>query len=252
MLVARRPDGQTLWERPLGGKAVRIEVADDGTVIVAQTYAGGTALRAFGPDGTERWLLPTEHLPLWMAIGADGTLYFTTPADVRGSAVVDPGLVWAVGPDGRLRWTYRGAQITMADPIVGGDGTIYVGASPLVALHPDGSRAWAFPPTARSLVPRVIGGDGTLYAEGDGTWFAIPGPSARARVTPPSPEGQRRLIAGLRLTPTRFRMRGRAQLCPSPGRGAGRRRRSSPPCASPSSATPQSWSPSAGSAGGRW
>jgi len=218
-LVARRPDGETLWERPLGGRAVRMEVADDGTLIVAQTYAGGTALRAVAPDGTERWMLRTEHLPLWMAIGADGTLYFTTPADVRGSAVVDPGLVWVVGPEGSPRWTYRGARIAMADPIVGGDGTIYVGACPLVALHPDGTRAWSFPPTAWPLVPRVIGGDGTLYAEGGGAWFAIPGPSARARVTPPSPEGQRRLIAVLRLTPTRFRMRGPAQLCPSPRRG---------------------------------
>jgi hypothetical protein len=217
-LVARRPDGQTLWERPLGGRALRLAVADDGTVIVAQGLQGGTGLRTFAPDGSERWTLPTEHLPFWMAVGGDGTVYVSTPGAVRAGKVVDRGLVWAVGSNGRVTWTYRGGYIAVADPIVGGDGTVYVGGSPLVALHPDGTRAWSFPAASRPIVPRVIGADGTLFAEGGGgAMFALAGPSAPVRVTPPSPARQRALIAGLRLRPARFRMRGQASLCPTPG-----------------------------------
>jgi hypothetical protein len=93
-----------------------------------------------------------------------------------------------------------------------------VGGSPLVALHPDGTRAWSFPAASRPIVPRVIGADGTLFAEGGGgAMFALAGPSAPVRVTPPSPARQRALIAGLRLRPARFRMRGQASLCPTPG-----------------------------------
>jgi outer membrane protein assembly factor BamB len=222
-LVARRPDGQTLWQRPLAAPANRVAVTGDGTVIVLQGLTspeGGTALLAVAPDGSERWTLPTGRDTNGMAIGADGTVYLVDARGIqRADGLLVPGVLRAIGPDGSVRWTYRD-RVANADPIVGGDGTIYVGGSPLVALHPDGTRAWAFPPASRPIVPTAIGGDGTLFAEGGGgAMLALAGPSAPARVTPPSPARQRVLIAGLRLRPARFRMRGRASLCATPGLG---------------------------------
>ena len=210
-LVARRPDGTTLWQRDVG--VVRIAVADDGTVLV---LSGGGVLHAFSPDGSERWSVVTAPGAGRMAVGADGSAY-----------VVGKGVVVAVGPEGGVRWTYRGV-ISPADPIIGGDGTIYLGGASLVALRPDGSRAWQAKGISQPLVPEAIGSDGTLYAETSplngpyatpgGTLFAFAGPSAPAGVRIPAPGRRRHLISGLRVAPRRFRAHGAESLC-TPGRG---------------------------------
>jgi outer membrane protein assembly factor BamB len=215
LLMALRPDGRPLWQRPLGAPAVRVAVADDGTVITTEGPTGpqgGGAIEATAPGGAARWSLAAGRLVTGLAIGADGTVYL---------AEAQEGLMRAIAPDGTVRWTYRG-RLTYGDPLVGGDGTVYVGGWPLVALRSDGSRAWAFPPTSRPLVPEAIGSDGTLFATAGpnlagSALMALAGPSASARVRPPSPAGQRTLVAGLRVRPARFRMTGPVSLCPPRG-----------------------------------
>ena len=97
-LVARSPDGQVLWTRPLAGGASRVAVADDGTLRV---LSGGLSpeLHALSPDGSERWSLPVASGV--MALGADGTAYL-----VVGGAYAGPE-----SSRGRLssgRWGQRG------------------------------------------------------------------------------------------------------------------------------------------------
>lgn len=190
MLVARRPDGQTTWSRPLDARANRIAVADDGTVVVLRGPMGpqsGMELPAFAPDGGVRRSLPVGRDANGPAIGADGSVYLVVARGIlRADGLLVPGELRAIGPDGNVRWAYRG-RIASDDPVVGGDGTVCLGGSPLLALHPDGTRAWTFPPASRPIVPEAIGADGTLLAEGGGgAMFALAGPPARARVTPPS------------------------------------------------------------------
>jgi hypothetical protein len=154
-----------------------------------------------------------------MALGADGTAYLPVGGSARRVAgVLTRGALWAVGPDGAVRWTAP-ARLDGSNPVVGGDGTIYVGGSPLVALRQDGSRAWSFPATSDRLVPEAIGVDGTLYvtAAETGRDLALAGPSARARVGVPRLSTQRTLLARVRVSPTRFRLRGSESLCPTPG-----------------------------------
>jgi hypothetical protein len=222
-LVARRPDGQILWEQPLAGGVSRIAVADDGSLRV---LSGGRSpvLASVAPGGSQRWSLPVASGA--MALGADGTAYLPVGGGARRAGrILKLGALWAVGPDGAVRWTSR-ARLDGSNPVVGGDGIIYVGGSPLVALRPDGSRAWSFPATAGALAPGAVGVDGTLYvtAEGAGGTHALPamalalaGPSAPARVRVPRLSTQRALLARVRVRPTRFRLRGPDSLCPTPG-----------------------------------
>lgn len=214
-VVARAADGRELWRRPLDGGARRVAVGSDGGVLVATA----ATLRSYGPDGAARWAAPVGAGLTGLAVGADGTAYVVETRGLeRRDGLLVPGTVRAIAPDGAVRWAYRG-RIAGRDPVIGGDGTIYVGGTPLVALRPDGARAWAFPPASRAIVPEAIGADGTLYAEGGGgAMLALAGPSARSRVTPPTPARQRTLIAQAGLRPVRFRMRGPASLCPVAGR----------------------------------
>jgi len=66
------------------------------------------------------------------AIGTDGTVYI-------GS---DDAKLYALNPDGTLKWTYTtGGSIGYSSPAIGEDGTVYVGSqdTKLYAIRPDGS-----------------------------------------------------------------------------------------------------------------
>jgi outer membrane protein assembly factor BamB len=226
LLVARGADGAERWRAELTGSALKVAVAADGTVVVALDRAsaqGGAALVAVAPGGAERWRVDTGPIPpSGLALGTDGTAYAVVARGLlrAGGTLVD-GTLMAVAPDGAVRWRVEG-PLAAADPIVGGDGTVYAGGSPLRAVRPDGRAAWTWP-TSRPLIPRAIGAEGTLYlaagilerayAAPAGTVLALAAPGARNAITLPDARRQRPLIAALNVRPATFRTAGPVALC---------------------------------------
>ena len=78
--------------------------------------------------------------------------------------------VYALRPDGTLRWKYAVDADVAAAPTIGGDGTIYVGPQKqtLYALRPDGTLAWQhiFPGYRGDHSGVAIGAKGELYVIG--------------------------------------------------------------------------------------
>jgi outer membrane protein assembly factor BamB len=98
------------------------------------------------------------------AIGPDGTIYF-------GAGDSD---LFAVRPEGSLKWIYRTNDIFAAAapmaPSVGDDGTIYAAFSRvLVALNPEGTVKWKF----SGLPPAQLDGYGPALAA-DGSILLAP------------------------------------------------------------------------------
>jgi outer membrane protein assembly factor BamB len=82
---------------------------------------------------------------------------FRTQGRVYADAAVDRGgktiyvashdhHLYAIGPDGRERWSFDAAGKIWTSPAIGRDGTIYFGsdADRLIALYPDGRQRWIF------------------------------------------------------------------------------------------------------------
>ncbi|MBC7186634.1 MAG: PQQ-like beta-propeller repeat protein [Calditrichaeota bacterium] len=113
--------------------------------------------------GRIRWTFTTEPLGLiypGIVIGPDGTIYFMSncenfPGGQRGA-------LYAVSPDGELRWRYYFEEAWPADtPIVLADGGILVTSLRPCIINPDGTlrKQWS----ALAWSPINIGADGTLY-----------------------------------------------------------------------------------------
>lgn len=202
-------DVQSRWVVQYDGDAIVSEpvIGADGAIYIQ--YASGI-LRAFNPDGKERW-----HYVMWSdslstpTIADDGTVYSSTvngsiysltpgglykwvttlPSALSGSPIVlsDGGIIHADTFGGVFALDTTGTGTLLygsgsgggsgATPAVADDGTIYFGngLDTIYALNPDGTVQWSFPADAGGLESPLqtspsIGADGTVYM-GFGTNF---------------------------------------------------------------------------------
>jgi len=217
LLQARHPDGTVAWPSPptLPGAIGQIAVAPDGSLRVVD----GQYLSAVAADGQLLWSVPMPTAS-GIAIAADGTTIVSASGAPPSWPYYQPpiGSVAAVSPAGTMRWRISG-RFVPGNPLIGGDGTIYMPGAPLVALRPDGTQLFALA-AGTPLVPKAIGTDGTLYAGelvgGGAPIVALASPSVRAGSVVPSPAALNRIISPLSMT-VRFRTHGAAVTCPTPG-----------------------------------
>jgi outer membrane protein assembly factor BamB len=102
-----------------------------------------------------------------------------------GTVYVGSGdYLYALNPDGTLKWRYQTGYEVQSSPAIASDGTIYVGSGDyLYALNPDGTLKWRHQ-TGGSVRSPAIASDGTIYVgSDDGYLHAIQGTSPLA-VTP--------------------------------------------------------------------
>ena len=170
-LYSLSPSGATNWVAPLGAATYSSPgIGPDGTV-----YIGADDYRVYAIDrlGNRRWSFPTtsfvESSP---AVSADGTtiyvgsldkaLYALTPAGTKrwvfnagmvssspavaanGSicfSTISPSQIWVVS-NNVPRWTFPASDMAFSSPVIGPDGTVYVGAgTKLYALNASNSLA---------------------------------------------------------------------------------------------------------------
>jgi outer membrane protein assembly factor BamB len=190
------PDGVLLWKYNINPRGLTMEVGLsspaiglDGTIYVA-----GDRLYAIRPDGTLRWSAFDTFPEMFRnapVIGKDGTLYFVyhnipltalnpdngsviwscplgvndhclaSPAIGPGGtiyAATQPGLLYAVSPEGSPLWTFDLANAGFSgtlrsSPAIDAEGSVYFGintgnpSSAFFALNSDGTLKWKFEPS---------------------------------------------------------------------------------------------------------
>lgn len=176
-LYALNPDGTRLWifdsgrgGTPCGASPV---VGTDGTIYAV---LGDNVLYAVKPDGKLKWEF---YLDAWDEHS------FTSPALDTGNIIIfgsengDGGYIYAVYPNGILKWKIfvgRGRPVR-ASPVIGPDGTIYVGTkahshripAQLLAITPEGSIDWVYTVESVHFTPDdmystpTVGADGVIY-----------------------------------------------------------------------------------------
>ncbi len=127
-------------------------------------------------DGTQNWVYLTGgNIESSPAVAADGTIYF-------GSW---DGHLYALNPDGTLRWRFAtGGRVY--SPAIGGAGTIYVGSEDgnLYAVLPDGRQIWRYPTGGAVTTRPAVSAAGNIYFGSDDGFFYALTPSGD-RLWPP-------------------------------------------------------------------
>jgi outer membrane protein assembly factor BamB len=144
---------------PLGPNAVRVVTGTaDGSatsIDVTSRQSIGHVKWRFQVDAQVGYLLQRP------AVGPDGTVVAHDPA----------GNVYALSPDGGLKWIFRTQSFASGPPSIGADGTIYVAASNTIyAIASGGALKWSFTEPAGGqgvIVGPTVGPDGNIYAVTD-------------------------------------------------------------------------------------
>ena len=150
-------------------------VASDGTVYIGSDddhlYAVHSA------DGTEKWRLRIGQCDPPMGFGPEGTR-----CDVDGGPTLGPDGtiytggdgVYAVWPDGTIRWKFATSEHVLTAPALAPPGTpeagtVYAGCidDAFYAIAPDGTKKWEIRTLRDIESPPAVAPDGTIYFGGD-------------------------------------------------------------------------------------
>jgi len=103
----------------------------------------------------EKWRFLSDWVEGGIAIDNNGVIYFGDAAR----------FIYAVYPDGTLKWKYQTDGWIWCTPAIAEDGTIYIGTwgSGLYAINPDGTKKWRVGTSGDISSSPAIGDDGTIY-----------------------------------------------------------------------------------------
>lgn len=185
-LYAVGSDGELKWTYVAGAPIHSSPaIGKDGTVYFT---AQDKNLYAVGADGKLKWKFAvTENGNITVsmpALAEDDTVYFGVTRDggyytAEDELKVENGSLYAVSPDGKLKWTYKAQTKKVDMPAVNKEGTILVGGTSInrtverdltmgtVRLHavsPDGKEKWVFKVDDDDIAGApVIDVDGTIF-----------------------------------------------------------------------------------------
>lgn len=187
-LYALNPDGEIKWRFPTGWCIFSSPaIGPDGAIYVGSKDEHLYALEDSTTYPKLRWAYAAGQfydghlMDSSPAIGPNGTIYVgTDPFGAGGHppVPVDTGL-FAVNPDGTLKWAFPMENGTESSPAIGWDGTIYAGSydGKLYAIADSGSQGvmkWEFPTGGPIDGSPTVDGCGTIYiGSRDSTMYAI-------------------------------------------------------------------------------
>jgi outer membrane protein assembly factor BamB len=161
-LSALSGSGSLLWTTHFLHHGTTSQIMASALGMNGIVYHRADSLYALDAGGAMLWRSGrgrTNNSP--PAIGADGTIYFSS--DTRDS-------VYALNPDGTLRWgAYYANASRYAPPVIGLNGTVYFCDKnhELVAFSADGIQLWVCAVKGDSKpFPPAIGPDGAIYYGG--------------------------------------------------------------------------------------
>lgn len=169
-LYVLAPDGSLRWSYPTADIIFSSPaVGADGTLYIG---SDDDHLYAIGPSRKPLWIFQVGACPQHVGVGPDASR-----CDADAGPTVGPGGIiytggdgiYAINPDGTLRWRFATGGHVSSAPAVLPDGTVIAGCQDdlVYAVAPDGSKRWDFRTGGDVESSPAIGEDGTIYVGSD-------------------------------------------------------------------------------------
>ena len=165
-------DGQIRWTFVAPNKFFDGAVIGlDGSVIAVDERQ---VVYALDPQsGLRRWSLNLSQVvsstvTTSPAVGPDGTVYIVNTRD--------PGDLFAVSPDGELKWRYTGVRSKRFNysPVVTADAVYTASIEQMIyAVNLDGSMRYTLPTSSKIFAAPVVDASGNLYAACEHHFYAL-------------------------------------------------------------------------------
>jgi len=170
-LYAFTPSGSLSWTYDAGSSITAGPVVSSEDSIYIGTVDG--TIYSIDAKGEVLWEYQApEQITLALpALGPDGTVYFA----VGAFRTLEKGL-YALHPNGEIKWIFTSDGWISSGISIGPDGTIYFGSSDwfLYAVNQDGTIRWKYETGEHVTGTPAIGDDGTIYfGSQDGYLYAI-------------------------------------------------------------------------------
>jgi len=184
-LYATASDGTLKWSYATGDIIFSSPaVAHDGTIYIG---SDDDHLYAINPQSAKpRWIVQMGACPQRVGIGPEASR-----CDVDAGPTVGPdGVVYtggdgiyAINPDGSLRWRFATNGHVSSAPALLADGTVVAGSQDdlLYAVAPNGQKRWDFRAGGDIEAAPAIGDDGTIYVGSDDHKLYALGPDGALR-----------------------------------------------------------------------
>ncbi len=184
-LYAVARDGSLRWSYATGDIIFSSPaVAHDGTIYIG---SDDDHLYAVAPtDGKPRWIMQLGACPQRVGIGPEASR-----CDVDAGPTIGPdGViytggdgVYAINPDGTLRWRFITNGHVSSAPALLPDGTVVAGSQDnlVYGLTPTGQKKWDFRAGSDVEAAPAIGDDGTIYVGSDDHKLYALGPDGLLR-----------------------------------------------------------------------
>jgi outer membrane protein assembly factor BamB len=170
-LYAVARDGSTKWSYATGDIIFGSPaVAHDGTIYIG---SDDDHLYAVVPTSAKpRWIFQIGACPQRIGVGPEASRCDADAGPTIGpDGVVYTGGdgVYAINPDGTLRWRFATGGHVASAPAVLGDGTVVAGSQDdlVYGIGPDGSKRWDFRTGGDVDAAPAVGDDGTIYVGSD-------------------------------------------------------------------------------------
>jgi len=129
------PNGTEKWHFDTGFSIYSSPaIGKDGTIYFASEHKDNTLYALYRNNGTMKWSFGFGDWPGDPSIADDGTIYIPSWDDY----------LYAIYPNGTLRWRHSIDWGSGHAPAIGLDGTIYIGQRYFYAINPNGTRKWTY------------------------------------------------------------------------------------------------------------
>ena len=166
-LYALNYKGEELWSVNIGHGASQYSPVVDANGLVflhAYSYQENRAkLLAVNPGGSIKWQFTPETGDIFTSPALNHNMLYTVASHFR---------LMAIDIFGKLQWETKIEGSPFEPPIIGRDGTIYVGTADeikdqsvswIYAISPNGTKKWVYKNWYGELAHMAIGGEGILY-----------------------------------------------------------------------------------------